>query len=75
MAALQDGHCSPFRVSSRYHSFPFSYYFYIYYSSIVPIGEASVIIAASSEHRQAAMEAVVFAITSVKESAAIWKKV
>ena len=43
--------------------------------SVVPVGEASVMIAASSEHRKEAIEAVAHAIDSVKATATIWKKV
>ena len=39
------------------------------------MGEASVIVAASAEHRQEAIEAVAFVIDAVKSTAAIWKKV
>lgn len=41
---------------------------------IVPVKEASVIIAVSSEHRREAIDAVSFAIDAVKSSTAIWKK-
>ncbi len=41
---------------------------------LVPIGEASVIIAASSAHRVAAFEACHFAIDRLKEVVPIWKK-
>jgi molybdopterin synthase catalytic subunit len=40
----------------------------------VPIGEASVVIAASSAHRVAAFEACHFAIDRLKEVVPIWKK-
>eukprot|EP00040_Diaphanoeca_grandis_P016914 m.87712 g.87712 ORF g.87712 m.87712 type:complete len:150 (+) comp26111_c2_seq1:441-890(+) len=39
-----------------------------------PIGEASVVIAASSPHRKEAMHAVEFAIDKLKETVPIWKK-
>ena len=42
---------------------------------VVPVGEASVMIAASSEHRKEAIEAVAHAIDAVKATATIWKKV
>ena len=42
---------------------------------VVPVGEASVMIAASSEHRKEAIEAVAHAIDAVKSTATIWKKV
>lgn len=42
---------------------------------IVPIKEPSVIIAASSEHRKEAIDAVSFAIDALKSSTTIWKKV
>lgn len=41
---------------------------------IVPIGEASVVIAVSSPHRAAAFEACRFAIDRLKEVVPIWKK-
>ena len=42
---------------------------------VVPVSEASVMIAASSEHRKEAIEAVAHAIDAVKSTATIWKKV
>ena len=42
---------------------------------VVPVGEASVMIAVSAEHRKEALEAVSYAIDQVKSTAAIWKKV
>ena len=42
---------------------------------VVPVSEASVVIAVSAEHRKEAIEAVAFAIEVVKSVAAIWKKV
>ena len=42
---------------------------------VVAIEEPSVIIAASSEHRQEAISAVTFAIDALKGMATIWKKV
>lgn len=41
---------------------------------VVPVGEASVVIAVSSAHRQAAFEACHFAIDRLKEVVPIWKK-
>jgi MoaE-MoaD fusion protein len=41
---------------------------------LVPIGEASVVIAVSSVHRDAAYAASRFAIDSLKERVPIWKK-
>ena len=41
---------------------------------VVPIGEASVVIAASAAHRVAAFEACHFAIDRLKEVVPIWKK-
>ena len=41
---------------------------------IVPIGEASVVIAVSASHRVAAFEACHFAIDRLKEVVPIWKK-
>ena len=41
---------------------------------VVPIGEASVVIAVSSGHRRAAFEACHFAIDRLKEVVPIWKK-
>ena len=43
--------------------------------SVVPVGKASVMIAASSKHRREAIEAVAHAIEAVKSTATIWKKV
>ncbi|MGH3056140.1 MAG: molybdenum cofactor biosynthesis protein MoaE [Gaiellaceae bacterium] len=41
---------------------------------VVPIGEASVVIAVSAAHRKAAFEACHFAIDRLKEVVPIWKK-
>ena len=41
---------------------------------LVPVKEASVIIAVSSPHRQSSLEAVSFAIEELKKSVPIWKK-
>ena len=40
-----------------------------------PVGEVSVLIAVSSEHRKEALEAVQFAIDELKKTVPIWKKV
>ena len=40
----------------------------------VPVGEASVVIAVSSEHRVESLEAVHFGIDALKKSVPIWKK-
>lgn len=45
------------------------------YDSVVPVCEASVMIAVSAEHRKEALEAVAYAIDTVKSTATIWKKV
>ena len=45
------------------------------FCSVVPVGEASVIVAASSVHGQPTIEAVAHAIDMVKETVTIWKKV
>ena len=42
---------------------------------MVPIGEASVIIGISSQHRKESLEAVHFAIDTLKANVPIWKKV
>lgn len=41
---------------------------------VVPLGEASVVIAVSAAHRRAAFEACHFAIDRLKETVPIWKK-
>jgi molybdopterin synthase catalytic subunit len=41
---------------------------------VVPVGEASVVIAVSAAHRRAAFEACHFAIDRLKEVVPIWKK-
>lgn len=41
---------------------------------VVPVKEASIIIAISSPHRQDSLEAVQFAIDEVKKKVPIWKK-
>ena len=43
--------------------------------SIVPVQEASVVIAVSSVHRKDAMDAVHYCIDALKASVPIWKKV
>lgn len=40
----------------------------------VPVGEASIIIAISSEHRTESLEAVQFGIDTLKKTVPIWKK-
>jgi molybdopterin synthase catalytic subunit len=41
---------------------------------LVPVGETSVVIAVSSVHRQAALEATSFLIDTLKARVPIWKK-
>lgn len=41
---------------------------------VVPVGEASIVIAISSPHRKEALEAVHFAIDHVKSTVPVWKK-
>jgi hypothetical protein len=41
---------------------------------VCPVGEPSVVIAISSAHRREALEAVAFAIDSIKGNVPIWKK-
>ncbi|CAH1977920.1 unnamed protein product [Acanthoscelides obtectus] len=41
---------------------------------VVPVKEASIVIAISSPHREDALKAVEFCINSVKRSATVWKK-
>lgn len=41
----------------------------------MPVGEASVIIAVSSKHRKESLDAVEFAINTIKTTVTIWKKV
>ena len=41
---------------------------------VCPVGEASVLIAASSAHRREALEAVAWAIDTLKATVPIWKK-
>lgn len=41
---------------------------------LVPVSEASVVVAISSEHRQESLDAVSFAINALKASVPIWKK-
>ncbi|XP_067138707.1 molybdopterin synthase catalytic subunit-like [Centruroides vittatus] len=40
----------------------------------VPVGEASVVVAACSEHRKEAQEAVMWCMDALKEKVPIWKK-
>ncbi|ELW65710.1 Molybdopterin synthase catalytic subunit [Tupaia chinensis] len=44
------------------------------YCSLVPVSEASIIIAVSSAHRAASLEAVSYAIDTLKAKVPIWKK-
>ena len=46
-----------------------------FYCRVVPIGEASVIIAVSSAHRKNSLEAVQYCIDTLKATVPIWKKV
>ena len=48
---------------------------HMFINRLVPISEASVIIAISSEHRQEALHAVQYAIDTLKAKVPIWKKV
>lgn len=41
---------------------------------VVPVGEASIVIAISSEHRTECLEAVQFGIDTLKKCVPIWKK-
>ncbi|RKP23774.1 Molybdopterin biosynthesis MoaE [Syncephalis pseudoplumigaleata] len=43
-------------------------------TGVVPVGETSVVIAVSSAHRQAALEAASFLIDALKARVPIWKK-
>lgn len=49
--------------------------FLSFYFSLVPVSEASIIIAVSSAHRAASLEAVSYAIDNLKAKVPIWKKV
>ena len=42
--------------------------------NVVPVKEASVVIAISSPHRQSSLESVQFAIDELKRTVPIWKK-
>jgi len=42
---------------------------------LCPVGEASVIIAVSSAHRRESLDAVSYAIDTLKANVPIWKKV
>uniref|UniRef100_A0A8C5X8E0 Molybdenum cofactor synthesis 2 n=1 Tax=Malurus cyaneus samueli TaxID=2593467 RepID=A0A8C5X8E0_9PASS len=48
---------------------------FLFFPSVVPITEASVIIAVSSPHRAESLEAVTYCINTLKASVPIWKKV
>ena len=56
------------RIMSHFESISF-------YFRVVPIGEASVIIAVSSAHRKNSLEAVQYCIDTLKATVPIWKKV
>ena len=43
-------------------------------TGVVPVGEASVVIAVSSAHRREALEATQFGIEELKATVPIWKK-
>lgn len=43
--------------------------------SLVPVSEASIVIAVSSAHRAASLEAVSYAIDALKAKVPVWKKV
>ena len=43
-------------------------------TGVVPVGEASVVVAVSSAHRREALEATQFGIDELKETVPIWKK-
>uniref|UniRef100_A0A8C5U808 Molybdopterin synthase catalytic subunit n=1 Tax=Malurus cyaneus samueli TaxID=2593467 RepID=A0A8C5U808_9PASS len=47
---------------------------FLFFPSVVPITEASVIIAVSSPHRAESLEAVTYCINTLKASVPIWKK-
>lgn len=53
---------------------PISHMAIVHRIGVVPIGEASVVIAVSSAHRVAAFDACHFAIDRLKEVVPIWKK-
>nr|KAF6490265.1 molybdenum cofactor synthesis 2 [Molossus molossus] len=44
------------------------------YEALVPVSEASIVIAVSSAHRAASLEAVSYAIDALKAKVPIWKK-
>lgn len=46
----------------------------VHRTGVVPIGEPSVLVAASSPHRAQAFEAARWLIDTIKEQASIWKK-
>jgi molybdopterin synthase catalytic subunit len=45
-----------------------------YVSGVVPVKEASVVIAISSPHRKSSLQAVQYAIEELKKSVPVWKK-
>ncbi len=51
------------------------YFLFILPRRHVPISESSVIIAVSSPHRKASLEAVEYCIDTLKATVPIWKKV
>jgi molybdopterin synthase catalytic subunit len=56
------------------HRWPIARIAIVHRIGVVPIGEASVVIAVSAGHRRAAFEACHFAIDRLKEIVPIWKK-
>ena len=45
------------------------------FSRVVKVGESSIVMAISSPHRKAALEAVQYAVDIVKSTVPLWKKV
>lgn len=43
-------------------------------TGVVPVAEASVVLAASSAHRKAALEAVAWALDELKQTVPVWKR-
>ena len=58
---------------SLYGKLHFMKYYFLH--RVVPVKEASIIIAISSAHRKESLEAVQFAIDTVKAVVPVWKKV
>ena len=52
-----------------------TYVYDVFCYSIVPIEEASIVIAVSSAHRKESLEAVQYGIDTLKATVPIWKKV